>query len=180
MRLLSLPFCLLAVSLISGGCGSNTNPAGAGSMNEMMRVTAAFEELQKESDAGASKQEYTQQVNDTLARIGDLGNSEKTADLGLPNDKVALVYDYFHQAAIAYDVSTQFVGTEWDAPSNKTTDSTSDGEREMLNSAFPGLDPLDAMSRLSTLHALLQIAQSETRDAAGMIDTLSPRLVSPT
>jgi hypothetical protein len=172
MRLLRLPFCLLAVSLISGSCGSNLNTAGAGSTREMTRVQTAFEELQKESDAGSSQQEYTQQVNDTLARIGDLGNSEKTADLGLPNDKVTLVYNYFHQAAIAYTVSTHFVGTEWDAPSNKTTDSTSDGEREMLNAAFPELDPLDAMSRRSTLHDLLQIAQSETRDAARMIKTL--------
>jgi hypothetical protein len=138
----------------------------------MMRVQTAFEELQKESSAGPSQQEYTQQVNETLASIGDLGNSEKTADLGLPNDKVTLVYDYFHQAAIAYVVSTQFVGTEWDAPSNKTTDSTSDNEREMLNAAFPELDPLDAMSRRSTLRDLLQIAQGETRDAAGMIKTL--------
>jgi hypothetical protein len=172
MRLLTLTFCLLAASLISGGCGSNTNPSGAGSSKEMMRVQTAFEELQKESGAGASKQEFTQQVNDTLARIGDLGNSEKTADLGLPNDKVALVYDYFHQAAIAYVLSTQFVGTEWDAISNTTTDSTSDGERESLDAAFPELDPVDAMSRRSTLRDLLQIAQSETRDAAGMIKTL--------
>src|SRR4029077_20483098 len=82
MRLLTLPFCLLAVSLISGGCGSNRDPAGVGGTREMIRVQTAFEELQKESSARPSQQEYTQQVNETLASIGDLGNSEKTADLG--------------------------------------------------------------------------------------------------
>jgi len=112
------------------------------------------------------------QVNDTLATIGDLKTSEKAADLGLPQDKVALVYDYFHQAAIAYAISTQFVGPGWDTSSNKTTDSTSDSERESLSSAFPELDPIDMMSRRSTLYDLLQIAQGETRDAAGMIKTL--------
>src|SRR5271166_4471576 len=102
MRLLTLQICLLAVVLTSWGCGSSPNPAGAASTNEMMRVQTAFGELQRESESGASKQEFTQQVNDTLAKIGDLETSEKAADLGFPRDKVALVYDYFHQAAIAY------------------------------------------------------------------------------
>lgn len=172
MRLLTLQFCLLAVVLKSWGCGSSPSSAGAGSTNEMRRVQTAFEELQKESDTGPSKQEFTQQVNDTLARIGDLANSEKAADLGLPKDKVALVYDYFSESANAYAISTQFVGTGWDALSNKTSDSTSDGERESLNAAFPELDPIDIMSRRSTLYDLLQIAQNETRDAGEMIKAL--------
>jgi len=172
MRLRTLQFCVLTVAVISWGCGSKPNPAGALSSNEMIRVQTAFEQLEKESDAGASKPDFTQHVNDTLARIGDLQESEKAADVGLPNDKVALVYDYFHQAAIAYEISTQFVGTEWDVPSNQTTDSTSDGERESLNGAFPELDPIDVMSRRRTLHDLLQIAQNETRDAGDMIKTL--------
>ncbi len=172
MRLPTLQFRLLAVALISCGCGSSPNPARAGSSNEMTRVQTAFEELQKESGRGASQQEFTRQVNDTLAKIGDLQSSEKAADLGLPKDKVAIVYDYFRQAAIAYSISTQFVGTGWDAPLNKTTDSTSDGERESLSAAFPELDPVDAMSRRDTLQDLLRIAQDETRDAEGMIKTL--------
>jgi len=137
----------------------------------MMRVQTAFEKLQKESGPDASKEEFTQHVNDTLASIGDLQTSEKAADLGLPKDKVALVYDYFRQAAIAYTISTQFVGTGQDQL-NKTTDSTSDGERETLNAAFPQLDPVDMMSRRRTLYDLLRIAQGETRNAADMIETL--------
>jgi hypothetical protein len=172
MRLRTSLFCALAIALISWGCGSNPNPDVGRSSIEMIRVQTALEELHKESGAGVPTPEFTRNVNSTLARIGDLKESEKVADLGLPSDKVALVYDYFHQAAIAYLVSTQFVGTEWDAPSNKATDSTSDSERESLDGAFPELDPVDVMSRRNTLHDLLQIAQNETRDAGEMIKTL--------
>jgi hypothetical protein len=172
MRVLTLHVCLLTVALIAWGCGSNKNLFHAGSTGEMKRVQTAFEELQKESDAGASQPEFTQHVNDTLARIGDLGISEKAAGLGLPKDKVALVYGYFRQASIAYAISTQFVGVGWDASSNKTTDSTSDGERESLTDAFPDLSPVDMLSRRITLFDLLEIAQDQTRDAQGMIKTL--------
>lgn len=172
MRPLTLQFFLLSFALISWGCGSNSLPASAGSSIEMKRVQSAFEDLQKESDRGTSKQEFTKQVDDTLARIGDLETSEKASDLGLPNDKVAVVYDYFRQASIAYAISTQFVGAGWDAASNKATDSTSDGERESLGAAFPELDPVHMMSRRSTLYDLLQIAHAETRDAGVMIETL--------
>jgi hypothetical protein len=172
MRFVTLQVVSLAVALISCGCGSSSNPARADSTNEMTRVQTAFEQLQNESDRGASQQEYTRQVNDTLAKIGDLKTSEKAADLGLPKDKVALVYDYFRQAAIAYSISTQFVGTGFDAPLNKTSDSTSEGQRESLSAAFPELDPIDAMSRRDTLHDLLRIAKDETGDAEGMIKTL--------
>lgn len=172
MRLSILEICPLAITLISWGCGSNANPARVGSSNEMMRVQSAFAELQQESESGSSKQEFTLQVNNALARIGDLKTSEKAAGLGLPEDKVALVYDYFRQAAIAYAISTEFVGAGWDASSNKTTDSTSDGERESITAAFPAMDAVDMMSRRKTLYDLLRIAQNETRDAEGMIKTL--------
>ena len=138
----------------------------------MKRVQTAFEELRKESDSGPSKEEFTQHVNETLASIGNLETSERAADLGLPKDKVALVYGYFRQAATAYAFSTQFVGAGWDASSNETSDSTSDGEKESLNDAFPDLSPVDMLSRRRTLYDLLQIAQDETRDAEGMIEAL--------
>jgi hypothetical protein len=174
MRLFTLQFCLVGAALLSWGCGSASNAASAGSSSEMTRVQTAFEELQKVSGTGASisRQEFTQQVEDTLAKIGDLGNSEKTAGLGLPQDKVAIVYGYFQQVAIAYALSTQFAGAGIDAQSRRPTDLTSDGERQSLNAAFPELDGVDVMYRGRTLYDLLQIAHDQTHNAGEMIKTL--------
>ena len=173
MQLPTLQLSLLTAVLALTGCSLQPNPDRAASVNELMRVQTAFQELQNESGTVASDQGLTQRVNDTFTGIGDLANSERVADLGLPEDKVVLVYGYFHHAEIAYTLATQFVGVRRDEPSNKITDSTSDGEKESLHAAFPELDPVDILSRRSTLYDLLQIARDQTRAAEGMIMTLS-------
>ena len=73
--------------------------------------------------------------------------SEKVAEVGLPKDKVALVYDYFGLEAAAYTMSTQFLGTRWDEVQRTATDSTSDSEKQSLDLAFPELYVMNAMSQ---------------------------------
>jgi hypothetical protein len=169
VRLPRLQFCLLFIVLRSFGCSSTRNIA---STDEMMRVQAAFGDLQNGLDAGVSDQEFTQQVHTALARIGDLQNSEKVAEIGLPKDKVALVYGYFGREATAYAMSTQFLGDRWDELQQTTTDSTSDDEKQSLSLAFPELYVVDIMSRRNVVRDLLILAKDERDDASDMIETL--------
>jgi hypothetical protein len=174
MRIHRVPFWLLFIAMTSYGCSSSLNTVGTGNTEEMKRIQEAFGDLQKGLDTGVSKQEFTQRVNDTLAKIGDLEKSEAMTDAGLPKAtvKVAVVYGYFGQAAAAYTLSPQFIGDRWDDQSERTTDSTSDAEQQSLKAAFPEFYAADNLSRRTTLHNLLQIAQGNTHDASEMIGTL--------
>lgn len=96
MRAFRPHFWLLFIALASYGCGLSRKAVGTGSTDEMNRIQAAFGDLQ------VSKREFAQKVNDALARVGDLESSEKVAEVGLPKDKVALVYGYFGREAAAY------------------------------------------------------------------------------
>jgi hypothetical protein len=171
MRLHRPPSWLLFVALACCGCGSS-RVASTGNTDEMKRVQTAFGDLQKELDTGGSKQEFAQKVNGTLARIGDLDNSERVAEAGLPEDKVGFVYGYFGRAAIAYAMSGEFFGDRWDDQTERTTDATSDGERRSVTAAFPEFYAVDVMSRRRTLNDLLKVAQDENHSAGEMIKTL--------
>lgn len=165
---------MLVAGLTSFGCGSSVPAITPGNTNEMQRIQGAFEDLQKGLHSGVSDQAFTQQVNNTLARIGDLGKSEGIADGALPDrtDKVAVVYSYFGQAALAYTMSQQFLGNRWDEQSQRITDATSNAERQSVNAAFPGIYVVDTMSRRKTVSDLLDVAQGETHDARDLISTL--------
>jgi hypothetical protein len=138
----------------------------------MKRVQAAFGNLQKGLDTGVSNQEFTQRVHKTLAGIGDLETSEKVAEVGLPKDKVALVYGYFGREAAAYAMSTQFLGDRWDELQQTATDSTSEDEKQSLNLAFPELYVIDVTSRRKVVRGLLKLAKDDRDGASGMIETL--------
>ena len=172
MRLRRLQFWLLFIVLASYGCGSSRNTASTGSTDEMKRIQAAFGNLQNDIDTSLSKQEFTQRVNDTLARVGNLKNSEKVAEVGLPKDKVALVYGYFGREAAAYVMSTEFFGDRWDDLRERTTDSTSDAEKQSVSLAFPEIYEVDVISRRNIMRDLSKVAQDETEAASQMIKTL--------
>jgi hypothetical protein len=128
----------------------------------MKRVQAAFGNLQKGLDTGVSNQEFTQRVE----------TSEKVAEVGLPKDKVALVYGYFGREAAAYAMSTQFLGDRWDELQQTATDSTSEDEKQSLNLAFPELYVIDVTSRRKVVRGLLKLAKDDRDGASGMIETL--------
>jgi hypothetical protein len=174
MRICRLPLWLLVIALASYGCRSSPNPVGPGNTDEMKRIQGAFEDLQKGLGTDESNQAFTQRVNDTLAKIGDLEKSEGIADVGLPErtDKVSIVYGYFGQAALAYSMSQRYLGNRWDEQSQTVTDSTSNAEQQSVNAAFPGIYVVDTMSRRKTVSDLLLVAQGETRDAGELIKTL--------
>jgi hypothetical protein len=169
MRLPRLQFCLFLIALTSFGCSSARSIP---STDEMKRVQAAFGNLQKGLDTGVSNQEFTQRVHETLAGIGDLGTSEKIAEISLPKDKVALVYGYFGREAAAYAMSTQFLGNRWDELRQTETDSTSDNEKQSLSLAFPELSVIDVLSRRNVVRDLLKVAKDDRDGASGMIETL--------
>jgi hypothetical protein len=169
MPLTRLQFYSLLIALISFGCGSARNIP---STDEMKRVQAAFVDLQTALDTGVSNQDFTQRVHDTLAGIGDLERSEKVAEVGLPKDKVALVYVYFGREAAAYAMATQFLGNRWDELQQRETDSTSDDEKQSVSLAFPELYVIDVMSRRTVVRDLLKLANDERDNAGGMIETL--------
>ena len=172
MRLFRLHFCLLFIALASYGCGSSRKAASAGNTGEMNRIQAAFGNLQNDIDTSVSKQQFTQKVNDALARIGDLESSEKVAEVGLPKDKVALVYGYFGREAAAYVMSTEFFGDRWDELRGRATDSSSDAEKQSVSLAFPEIHDVDVMSRRNVMQDLSKVAQGESDAASGMMKTL--------
>ena len=174
MRIGRLSLCLLVIVLVSFGCSSSPNPVGPGNTDEMKRIQGAFEDLQRGLGTGVSNQVFTQRVNDTLAKIGDLDKSEGIANVGLPErtDKVSIVYGYFGQAALAYSMSQKYLGNRWDEQSQTVTDSTSNAEQQSVNAAFPEIYVVDTMSRRKTVGDLLQVAQGETHDASELIKTL--------
>src|SRR5712692_9013824 len=154
-------FPLIAVTL--AGCGSSQKAA---SVAEMKRVQAAFGDLQIALDAGVSKQEFSQRLNDTLIKIGNLQNSEKLAENGLPKDKVAQVYIHFHRAAEAYKMSKEFFGD----------DLTASWEPDEVRAKFPelaeSLGSHKILSRSAILQGLWKFAGERTRAASNLIDQL--------
>lgn len=172
MRSFRPHFWLVLIALVSYGCGSSRNAAGTGNTDEMNRIQSAFGDLQNDIDTSASKQEFAQKVNDALARVGDLENSEKVAEVGLPKDKVALVYGYFGREEAAYVMSTEFFGDRLDDLRGRTTDSASDAEKESVSLAFPEIYDVDIMSRRNIMHDLSKVTQGERETASEMIKTL--------
>ena len=164
-------FPLIAVTL--AGCGSSQKAA---SVAEMKRVQAAFGDLQIALDAGVSKQEFSQRLNDTLIKIGNLQNSEKLAENGLPKDKVAQVYSHFYRAAEAYKVSKEFFGNRWDSILEDTTDLTASSEPDEVRAKFPelaeSLGSHQILSRSAILQGLWKFAGERTRAASNLIDQL--------
>jgi hypothetical protein len=138
----------------------------------MNRIQAAFGDLQTDIDTSVSKREFAQKVNDALARVGDLENSEKVAEVGLPKDKVALVYGYFGREAAAYVMSTEFFGDRWDDLRVRSTDSASEAEKQSVSLAFPEIYDVDVMSRRNIMRDLSEVAQGEREAASEMIKTL--------
>jgi hypothetical protein len=171
MRSFRPHFWLVLIALASYGCGSSRNAAGTGNTDEMNRIQSAFGDLQNDIDTSASKQEFAQKVNDALARVGDLENSEKVAEVGLPKDKVALVYGYFGREEAAYVMSTEFFGDRLDDLRGRT-DSASDAEKESVSLAFPEIYDFDTMSRRNIMRDLSKVAQGERETASEMIKTL--------
>ena len=172
MRRLKLQFGLLFIAAACWGCGSPQISANTGNTAEMLRVQQALEDLQKSINLGDSKQAFAKKVDDTLAKIGDLQNSQKTSEAGLPADKVALVYQYFGQAASAYNMAKEFYGVGRDEILQTDTDATSVEEQQVVGYAFPEVFPVDRLSREKTLQDLLRLAQNETSNAAAMIQAI--------
>jgi len=176
MRRLRSKGWLLLITVALAGCGSSRKAA---SVAEMKRVQAAFGDLQIALDAGVTKQEFGQRVNDTLVKIGNLQNSAKLAENGLPKDKVAQVYIHFYRAAEAYKLSKDFFGERWDYLLESTTDSTSEAEQNMVKALFPELaertESYRLYSRGSTLQDLWKLAGEETQAASRLIDQLDQK-----
>ena len=172
MKRIACSFLLAAVFI---GCGSSKKRDT--SLTEMKRVKAAFGDLQIALDAGVSKQEFSQRLNDTLVRIGSLPDSRKLAGNGFPKDtdKIALIYAHFTRAADAYKLAKEFFGDRWDYLLEDSTDFPSDSERQVVKASFPELvtSSGNITSRRDTLQSLWGLAGDETHSASEVIDQIS-------
>jgi hypothetical protein len=143
---------------------------------EMKRVAVAFGDLQIALDAGVSKQEFSQRLNDALVKIGDLAESMKVAETGLPKDadKVEQAYSHFRHAVEAYKLSKVFFGDRWDYLLELSTDLTSESEQQVIKASYPSLAaPEIELSRSATLHGLWKFAAAETQASNESIEKLS-------
>ena len=183
----------LASILFIAGCGSSRQRLE--SIQQLEKLHIEVHGLQILVSAGVTKQEYSQRFEDSLLKVGDLGQSEALTLPKFPQKEqptVKAIYEHLSQSMAAYKAARDYFGEKFDNHfCEEGCSFFPEDEYEQVKQEFPSLARLDfgpentwyrdgsgnvvnhSYRRSDMLHALWSMAAAEDNRAGQLTAQLT-------
>jgi hypothetical protein len=182
-----------AAILLVAGCGSSRQRLEG--ILQLEKLQTDVHGLQILVSAGVTKQEYSQRFEDTLLKLGDLGQREALALPKFPQKEqptVKAIYEHLSKSIAAYKTARNYFGEKFDNHfCEEGCSFFREDEFEQVKQEFPSLAHLDfgpentwyrdgngnvvnhSYRRSDMLHALWSMAAAEDNQASQLTAQLT-------